>query len=94
MNPPGPKGVWYLGLTTIPMKKAWLTYITWGKKYGDLIHFSRFGKHYLIINSLEAARDILDKQSKQTGDRAHTQLDKISGMDDFFGKYREMIVSL
>ncbi|KAF5365078.1 hypothetical protein D9758_010984 [Tetrapyrgos nigripes] len=77
--PPGPKGFWYLGLpnSKVPMKKFWLTYIEWGKKYGDLIHFSRFGKHYLVINSLQAARDILDKQARVTSDRAHTRIDEM-----------------
>ncbi|KAF5366390.1 hypothetical protein D9758_009773 [Tetrapyrgos nigripes] len=83
--PPGPKGYWYTGLpsTKVPSKKFWLTYIEWGKKYGDLIHFTRFGKHYLVLNSLQAARDILDKQARITSDRANTQLDGISHLEEF-----------
>ncbi|KAF5365058.1 hypothetical protein D9758_010965 [Tetrapyrgos nigripes] len=78
-SPPGPKGFWYIGLpnSKVPMKKFWLTYIEWGKKYGDLIHFSRFGKHYLVINSLQAARDILDKQARVASDKPHTRVDEI-----------------
>ncbi|KAF5360076.1 hypothetical protein D9758_007556 [Tetrapyrgos nigripes] len=77
--PPGPKGFWYIGLPSskVPSKKFWLTYIEWGKKYGDLIHFSRFGKHYVVINSLQAARDILDKQARVTSDRPHARVDEL-----------------
>ncbi|KAF5336745.1 hypothetical protein D9758_016281 [Tetrapyrgos nigripes] len=77
--PPGPKGFPYLGLPNakIPTKKFWLTHIEWGKKYEDLIHFSHFGKHYLVINTLEAARDILDKQARVTSDRPHMRVDEI-----------------
>ncbi|KAF5353588.1 hypothetical protein D9758_013797 [Tetrapyrgos nigripes] len=44
---------------------------------GDLIHFSRFSKHYVVINTLETARDILDKQARVTSDRPHTRVDEI-----------------
>ncbi|KAF5365306.1 hypothetical protein D9758_005453 [Tetrapyrgos nigripes] len=50
---------------------------------GDLIHFTRFGKHYLVLNSLQAARDILDKQTRITSDRANAQLDRISYFEEF-----------
>ncbi|KAK7438216.1 hypothetical protein VKT23_018147 [Stygiomarasmius scandens] len=76
--PPGPKGFWLLGLWKIPMKKPWLTYVEWGKIYGDLIHFTRFGKHYLILNSLDAANEILEKQARFTSSRPYTPLDEIS----------------
>jgi hypothetical protein len=44
---------------------------------GDLIHFTRFGKHYLIINSLNAANDLLEKQARLTSDRPLTPLDEM-----------------
>ncbi|KAF5365293.1 hypothetical protein D9758_005475 [Tetrapyrgos nigripes] len=82
--PPGPQGYWYIGLpnSKVPSKKFWLTYTEWGKKYGDLIHFTRFGKHYLVLNSLQATRDILDKQARITSDRANAQLDHISHTEE------------
>ncbi|THU98569.1 cytochrome P450 [Dendrothele bispora CBS 962.96] len=77
--PPGPQGYWFLGLIKVPMIKPWFTYVEWGRKYGDLIHFTRFGKHYLVINSLETANEILERQARSTSDRpVHTELDRIA----------------
>ena len=33
--PPGPQGYWYIGLWQVPTIKYWLTYVEWGKKYGE-----------------------------------------------------------
>ncbi|THU99673.1 cytochrome P450 [Dendrothele bispora CBS 962.96] len=64
------------------MIKPCFTYAEWGKEYGDLIHFTRFGRHYLVINSLEAANDILERQARLTSDRpVHTELDQIATME-------------
>ncbi|KAK7434380.1 cytochrome p450 [Stygiomarasmius scandens] len=84
--PPGPKGHWYVGFKDIPMKKPWLRYIEMGKHYGsDLVHFSRFGKHYLVINSLEAATEILEKNARVTSDRPSAPLDQIAGWQKMLG---------
>ncbi|THU87628.1 cytochrome P450 [Dendrothele bispora CBS 962.96] len=80
--PPGPKGYWLLGLAKVPLIKPWLTYIEWGKKYGDVIHFTRFGRHYVVINSLEAANGILERQAQFTSDRpTHSKLDQIADFE-------------
>ncbi|THV03100.1 cytochrome P450 [Dendrothele bispora CBS 962.96] len=80
--PPGPNGYWFLGLFRIPTVKPWLTYVEWGKKYGDLVHFTRLGRHYLVINSLEATNEILDRQAGLTSDRpVHTELDDIDTVE-------------
>ncbi|THU99692.1 cytochrome P450, partial [Dendrothele bispora CBS 962.96] len=85
--PPGPKGYWLLGLIRIPMIKPWFTYVKWGKEYGDLIHFTRLGRHYLVINSLEATNEILERQARLTSDRpVHTELDRI-GIHDSTGMF-------
>ncbi|THU95211.1 cytochrome P450 [Dendrothele bispora CBS 962.96] len=77
--PPGPKGYWLLGLVKVPLIKPWLTYVEWGKKYGDVIHFTRFGRHYVVINSLEAANEILERQARLTSDRpTRSKLDQIA----------------
>ncbi|KAK7449278.1 cytochrome p450 [Stygiomarasmius scandens] len=78
--PPGPRGYPYIGSINIPFKKPWFTYIEWGNKYNsELIHYTRFGRHYLIINTLEAATDLLEKNSRFTSDRCLSSLDIISG---------------
>ncbi|THU91995.1 cytochrome P450 [Dendrothele bispora CBS 962.96] len=78
--PPGPRGLPYIGFSNVPRKRNWLAYIELGKKYGDLIHYTRFGQRYLIVNSLEAADSILQKNARFTSDRpTFSALDQISG---------------
>ncbi|THU75554.1 cytochrome P450, partial [Dendrothele bispora CBS 962.96] len=98
--PPGPRGYWILGLIKIPMIKPWITYVKWGKEYGDLVHFTRLGRHYLVINSLEAANEILERQAQLTSDRpVHTELDRMFSLhflgtapyDDEWRAYRKLM---
>jgi hypothetical protein len=49
----------------------------WNSSLGDLIHYTRFGKHYLVLNSFEAANELLEKQARLSSDRSHTALDKM-----------------
>lgn len=68
--PPGPKPLPFLGnLFDIPTIKPWLTYANWGKKFGDIIHIQIFGQHIILLNSVEAAVEILDKKSVKFSDR-------------------------
>ncbi|THU99695.1 cytochrome P450, partial [Dendrothele bispora CBS 962.96] len=91
--PPGPKGYWLLGLIRIPMIKPWLTYVKWGKEYGDLVHFTRLGRHYLVINSLEAANEILERQARLTSDRPRFSLHFLgtAPYDDEWRAYRKLM---
>ncbi|KAK7434917.1 cytochrome p450 [Stygiomarasmius scandens] len=89
--PPGPRGYPYVGSINIPFKKPWFTYIEWGKKYGGMhpfnIIFSRtlkFGRHYLIINSYEIAKDLLEKDAQFTSDRSLSPLDVKIGWSRLF----------
>ncbi|THU98401.1 cytochrome P450, partial [Dendrothele bispora CBS 962.96] len=84
-HPPGPRGYPYVGLIDVPLKKPWFTYIEWGKRYGtDLLHYTRFGRHYLIINSYEAAKDLLEKDAQFTSDRSLSSLDVKIGWSRLF----------
>lgn len=68
--PPGPKPKILIGnFLDIPAVQPWIAYTNWGKHYGDLVHFNIFGQHTVVINTLEVARDLLDKKSNVYSDR-------------------------
>ncbi|KAG2021126.1 cytochrome P450, variant 2 [Coprinopsis cinerea AmutBmut pab1-1] len=69
--PPGPKRLPIIGsLFHIPSKTPWVAYNELSKKYGDLIYFEAMGRPILILNSLSAVQDLLEKRSANYSDRA------------------------
>ncbi|EKM55870.1 uncharacterized protein PHACADRAFT_144742 [Phanerochaete carnosa HHB-10118-sp] len=72
--PPGPKGLPIIGnLFDVPSDYAWITYRELGRRYGsDILHFEVFGLHIVVLNSMEAAEDLLDKRSGISSDRQQT----------------------
>ncbi|KAG2080200.1 cytochrome P450 [Suillus discolor] len=70
--PPGPPG-WPLIGNILDMPhiriKPWLTFATWGKKYGNISHIEVVGQHIVVLNSVKAAIDMLDKKSTLYSDR-------------------------
>ncbi|KAL1752889.1 cytochrome P450 [Schizophyllum commune] len=68
--PPGPPQLPILGnLLQMPSNEAWLKYIEWGREYGDVIYLKALSREMLVVNSAEAAYEILDKNSSLTSDR-------------------------
>ncbi|KAG2056881.1 cytochrome P450 [Suillus hirtellus] len=68
--PPGPPGWPLVGnIADMPHTKAWLTFAQWGKKYGDISHVEVLGRHIIVLNSVKAAIELLDKKSAVYSDR-------------------------
>ncbi|PBK93436.1 cytochrome P450 [Armillaria gallica] len=68
--PPGPRGLPLIGnLLDMPSDKEWLTFARWGKEYGDIASVSVLGQRIVIVNSAQAAIDMLDKKSSIFSDR-------------------------
>ncbi|KAG1907691.1 cytochrome P450 [Suillus fuscotomentosus] len=68
--PPGPPGWPLVGnVADMPHTKAWLTFAQWGKKYGDISHVEVLGRHIIVLNSVKAAIELLDKKSAVYSDR-------------------------
>ncbi|KAJ7624709.1 cytochrome P450 [Roridomyces roridus] len=69
--PPGPKKLPILGnLLDIPSKDPWETYAKWAKDYGsDVLHISIAGQSMILLSSLKATQDLLDKRSSTYSDR-------------------------
>lgn len=68
--PPGPRRYPIIGnVFDIPHEYAWLTYAEWAKTYGDVISTSVFGTTTVVLNSLKATTELLDKRSANYSDR-------------------------
>lgn len=62
--PPGPKPLPIIGnLRDVPSTYFWRTFAKWAEIYGDVIHVRLFGQHFLILDSVEAVDDLLEKRS-------------------------------
>ncbi|TRM63183.1 cytochrome P450 [Schizophyllum amplum] len=72
-RPPYPPGPWrkpFIGnLLDMPRQDPEVSFADWGQQYGDVVHLEIFGKHIIVLNSLEAARDLMDKRSGIYSDR-------------------------
>ncbi|KAF8153982.1 cytochrome P450 [Crassisporium funariophilum] len=68
--PPGPKPLPLIGnVLQIPTDNQEETFAEWGAQYGDVVHIKIFGQSMIILNTLQAARDLLDKKSSIYSDR-------------------------
>ncbi|KAL0063098.1 hypothetical protein AAF712_010006 [Marasmius tenuissimus] len=73
--PPGPSGFPLLGnVLDMPSEQEWLTFAQWGEAYGDICSVTVLGQTIVVLNSLKAAVDILDKKSSIYSDRPILQM--------------------
>ncbi|KZT34407.1 cytochrome P450 [Sistotremastrum suecicum HHB10207 ss-3] len=74
-KPPGPKGWPLIGnLLDMPTSNQYLTYMDWGKKYGDVVGVDICGRPILILNSRQAIHDLLIKRSAIYSNRPRMEL--------------------
>lgn len=70
--PPGPKPLPVIGnLLDIPTEREYETYTRWKDEYGDVTYLSALGNDLVILNSVQAANDLLDKRSLIYSDRPY-----------------------
>ncbi|KAI0659807.1 cytochrome P450 [Cubamyces menziesii] len=68
--PPGPRGLPLLGnIYDIPQTAPWVTYRDLTAKYGDVIAIRLLGHPVIVLNSLAAVNDLLEKRSAIYSDR-------------------------
>lgn len=79
--PPGPPAEPLLGhLRVIPIDHPEYDYTRWGKQYGsDILHFSMLGRSIIVLNSVEAARQLMDKRGANYADRPRFALFEVMG---------------
>ncbi|KAH9952752.1 cytochrome P450 [Russula dissimulans] len=68
--PPGPRPLPLIGnLFDIPKQFSWLTFSEHSKKHGDIISFHVFGQTIVVLHSIEATKDLLEKRADIYSDR-------------------------
>ncbi|KAI0319831.1 cytochrome P450, partial [Amylostereum chailletii] len=67
--PPGPPGVPILGNALSLRSALWVVFTQWQKTYGDIISISAFGQRIVVLNTREAAVDLLDRRAGIYSDR-------------------------
>ncbi|TFK53786.1 cytochrome P450 [Heliocybe sulcata] len=76
--PPGPKPSPIIGnLLDVPKKDSWKTYKSWG----ELVHLTVFSQHFIVLNSMRVAVDLLEKRSKKYSDRPVVPMITMTGWD-------------
>ncbi|KAI0945930.1 hypothetical protein AcV7_010042 [Taiwanofungus camphoratus] len=100
--PPGPHPVPFLGnIHQLPSSFHQRTFAEWGIKYGDIVYARLFRTPALVINSVQAAQDLMEKRSSKFSDRPRfILLAELMGWDcvithlkygDRFRKHRKWI---
>ncbi|CAA7266302.1 unnamed protein product [Cyclocybe aegerita] len=73
--PPGPRKLPLIGnLLDIPREREWVTFTEWAAKWGDIVSVSVLGEHMIILNTAQAAFEMLDKKSAKFSDRPVLEL--------------------
>ncbi|KAL4962873.1 cytochrome P450 [Aspergillus stella-maris] len=79
--PPGPPSIPIIGhLRTIPRDHPEHAFVQWGKEYStDILHFNVLGRPIIVLNSVEAAHDLMDKRGANYADRPRFVLFEVMG---------------
>ncbi|KAI0515470.1 putative cytochrome P450 oxidoreductase [Xylaria bambusicola] len=79
--PPGPPGQPLIGhLRVIPVEHPEFQYSRWAKEYNtEILHFNVLGRSIIILDSIEAAHDLLDKRGANYADRPRFVLFEVMG---------------
>ncbi|KAJ7247322.1 cytochrome P450 [Mycena rebaudengoi] len=86
--PPGPLKLPLVGnLFDMPPEFEWKTYMRWSKQYNsDIIHLDVAGSSIIVLNSVEAANDLLLKRSAIYSGRARMpMINELMGWDFILG---------
>jgi hypothetical protein len=68
--PPSPKGLPLLGnVLQMPKRNGWLLMHEWSKTLGPIFHLNMAGQPVIVLNSNEAALELLERRSHIYSDR-------------------------
>ncbi|KAI0331711.1 CyP450 monooxygenase [Cubamyces sp. BRFM 1775] len=66
--PPGPKGLPLIGnVLDLPSKATWVALRDFSRRYGDVMSLNIFGETIIVLNSMTAATELLEKRSIYAG---------------------------
>lgn len=72
---PGPKRAPFVGnLFNFPEKKWYETFSSWATEYGDIVYIDLMGTPMIILNSLDAIQELMEKRMRIHSGRPHTTL--------------------
>ncbi|KAF8643331.1 hypothetical protein AX16_009060 [Volvariella volvacea WC 439] len=82
--PPGPPGKPVIGnLLDIPRHRAWHKFLEWKQEYGDMVYVEAIGNGILILNTIEAVNDLLDRRPSIYSDRpTFVMVGELMGLDN------------
>ncbi|RPD52976.1 cytochrome P450 [Lentinus tigrinus ALCF2SS1-7] len=81
-RPPGPSGLPVLGnALALNARNARLKFTHWNAQFGEIVYLRVFSRSMLLLNSLEAATELLEKRSSIYSDRPSRTMAKLSGFD-------------
>ncbi|KAF8527567.1 cytochrome P450 [Hysterangium stoloniferum] len=81
--PPGPVPLPVIGnALQLPTKDPQLKYRQWYERYGDIVHLTAAGQHIVILNSAQAAFDLLEKRGKAYSGRPASVMVKMVRLDE------------
>lgn len=73
--PPGPKPLPLIGnLLDMPSTYQWVTFADWHDRYGDISSVTVLGQRIVILNSLDAAVELLEKRSAIYSSRPYMRM--------------------
>ncbi|KAJ7344033.1 cytochrome P450 [Mycena albidolilacea] len=82
MLPPGPPGDPLVGhLLRMPSTDSALVFHEWAKKYGDVMRLEVLGRTMIILDSYQAATDLLEKRGAIYSDRPKFTVYELLGWD-------------
>ncbi|KAJ7723811.1 cytochrome P450 [Mycena metata] len=73
--PPGPPGFPFFGNAfNLPKDSPWIAFAELGKKWGDLVSITTFGRTMIIVNAAKIAEDLLEAKGGIFSDRPVIQM--------------------
>ncbi|EIW58805.1 cytochrome P450 [Trametes versicolor FP-101664 SS1] len=82
--PPGPPGIPVVGnVLDFPQSHYGAKFAELAAKYGDLVYLELFGQPVVVVNSHDAAIDLLEKRSVNYSDRPRSVMSELTEYDDW-----------
>ncbi|KAI0036384.1 cytochrome P450 [Vararia minispora EC-137] len=80
--PPGPPSLPFIGnLFNFPTVNPWLTFVSWGQKYGPIMSARLLGQTFIIINDIDLAYSLFSQDSGTYANRPNSVMLELANMD-------------